>query len=127
MTAEPLTAAEQERVARFDAAAPAEESFENVARVMQAIWEAADGYMSGVPWERARLNAFREAKVFRQATAAITALRPAPDTAKTDDAGDVIRALADDMLAAFPPDLWDAVDAIYDWLTAQAAALDDAS
>src|SRR5690348_18105656 len=41
-------------------------SFANVEPVMQAIWEAADGYMAGVPWERARLNAFKEAKAFRQ-------------------------------------------------------------
>lgn len=64
----------QAELARIEAADVAPEAHETVDRVMQAIWEAADGYMCGVPWERAKANPFKEAKAFRQAVAAITAL-----------------------------------------------------
>ena len=72
----PLPSPEEQAVIdRFEAAEPAPESFDDVEQVMRAIWDAADGYMSGVPWERARENPFKEAKVFRQAVAAIAAMR----------------------------------------------------
>ena len=68
----PLTDAEAATVARFDAAPDAPEALRE--RVAQAIYEAADGYMAGVPWERAKTNPFREAKAFRQADAALAVI-----------------------------------------------------
>ena len=73
MTAEPLTAAEASVVARFDAAPPAEESF--IERLRDAMYTELDslGLTDQVSSHAAEFLA----------DAALTVMRPAPDTAKT--------------------------------------------
>lgn len=76
---------------------------ERVQKVAKAIYEAGDGYMSGVRYDNPYVkgNVFREGKAVRQAEAAIAALAP-------DLPADLAHQLVD---AGLPTEL----DALWDW------------